>query len=310
MAEVSRTPPLLLYFPQWQGSGDENLIFHGAEALMDCLKNDPVGNFTSIKVLPGIQTEREKASRRKTSHWIRNYGTLSLYHREAVKAIATHSPERIFTLGGDCGIEFAPISYLNSLYGREMAVIWLDAHADLNTPLTSPSKTYHGMVLRSLIETFEIMPQGRGEFEDSPRSGFLTSTVPKRLHPEQVFLAGVRDLDPAEYEYITNQGIRCIKCEQLEMEQGKLLVNLLKRAGFRKVYIHIDADVLNLNDFNSVMCPTPGGIRLQTLKEIIKDIKNAYGDCTVGGSLVEVIKSNDNNVSYSGIAEVFTSLLR
>lgn len=85
-------------------------------------------------------------------------------------------------------------------------------------------------------------------------------------------------------------------------------MNLLRSGGFSKFYIHIDVDVLNLNDFNSVMCPTAGGIYTQTLEGEIKDIKEADGVCVVGGNLVEVTKTNDDNVPYRDVATVVASL--
>jgi arginase len=45
----------------------------------------------------------------------------------------------------------APISYLNKLYGGDLAVVWFDAHGDLNSPATSVSQNFHGMPLRCLL---------------------------------------------------------------------------------------------------------------------------------------------------------------
>jgi arginase len=305
---MSLDSPLLLYFPQWQGSGDEDMIFRGSETLKRFLANDLRVDLTTIGVPLQVETEDEQASQKANDHWIRNYSILSLYHRHAANTIVAHSPKRIFTLGGDCGIEFAPIRYLNSIYGGDLAVIWLDAHADLNTPLTSPSKTFHGMVLRALLETFEVTVQSPGEHEVNLISDFVTSTVTSPLLPKQVFLAGVRDLDPAEHEYITRQDIAVVECEELERHKGNVLVNMLRRGGFSKVYIHVDADVLSLKDFDSVMCPTAGGIHTQTVKEVFKDIKEADGIYVVGGSLVEVTDTNDDVVLYRDMAAIFALL--
>ncbi|CAI7644890.1 unnamed protein product [Penicillium glandicola] len=305
---MSHDSPLLLYFPQWQGSGDEDLIFRGSETLKGFLASDLGVNLTTIGAPPHIKTEDEQASQKANSDWIRNYSILSLYHRHAANTITANSPKKIFTLGGDCGIELAPIRYLNSIYGGDLAVVWLDAHADLNTPSTSPSKTYHGMILRALLETFEVTDQVPGELVVNPVPDFVTSTVTSPLLPKQVFLAGVRDLDPAEKEYIARQDIAVVKCEELEHHQGNVLVDMLRKGGFSKVYIHVDADVLSLGDFDSVMCPTPGGIRTRTLKEVIKDIKQADGIEVVGGSLVEVTNTNDDKVPYRDMATIFASL--
>jgi arginase len=284
------------------------MIFRGSETLRGCLENDPRVNLTTLDLLPEAETGYEQSLEKARGRWIHNYNILSLYHREAANNIAAHSPKRIFTLGGDCGVEITPIHYLKAIYGEELAVIWLDAHADLNTPSTSPSKTFHGMALRALLETFEGTNQGPCEPEVKFIPDFVTSTASSHLQPEQVFLAGVRDLDPAEHEYIARRDITVVECEELELNQGKLLVDLLRRGGFSKVYIHVDADVLSLEESSSVMCPTEGGIQIQTLKRVIKDIKEADGVCVVGGSLVEVTKTNDDNGQYTDMATVLTSL--
>lgn len=212
---MSHDSRLLLYFPQWQGSGDEDMIFRGSETLKGFLKNDLTVDLTAISVPPQIETEDEQAPQKASHNWIRNYSPLSLYYRHAANTIAAHSPKRIYTLGGDCGIELAPIRYLNSIYGGDLAVIWLDAHADLNTPSTSPSKTFHGMVLRALLETFEVTVQSPDEPEVNLIPDFVTSTVTSPLLPNQVFLAGVRDLDPPEHEYIARQDISVVECDEL-----------------------------------------------------------------------------------------------
>src|SRR5260370_10128057 len=90
-----------------------------------------------------------------------------------------NNPRRIFPLGGDCGIDVVPISFLNKRYDGDLAVIWLDAHADANTPQSSPSKTFHGMALRTLLG--EGVPQ-------------LAAASFSTLLPLQTFLAAVRDL--------------------------------------------------------------------------------------------------------------------
>jgi arginase len=116
---------------------------------------------------------------------------LSLLQIARAKILST-SPDRIFTLGGSCGIETLPVSYLNHKYGGDLAVVWLDAHADLNTPESSLSKHFHGMPLRTLL--------GEGDRHICEQSFSI-------LRADQIFLAGTRELDLAESELIKNQKI-------------------------------------------------------------------------------------------------------
>ncbi len=65
--------------------------------------------------------------------------------------IIDSKPDKISTIGGDCAVEIMPISYLNKIYQEDLCIIYIDAHADLNTPESSPSKAFHGMPLRTLL---------------------------------------------------------------------------------------------------------------------------------------------------------------
>jgi arginase len=65
---------------------------------------------------------------------------------------ALEAPEGpVLTVGGDCGVEVAPIGVARFRHGEDLGVLWFDAHPDLNTPTTSPSSAFHGMALRALF---------------------------------------------------------------------------------------------------------------------------------------------------------------
>ncbi|MBV1909658.1 MAG: arginase family protein [Kangiellaceae bacterium] len=61
------------------------------------------------------------------------------------------TPSRIMKVGRSCGAKAAPVSYLDNIDKGQTAIIWFDAHGDLNTPESSPSGHFHGMVLRTLL---------------------------------------------------------------------------------------------------------------------------------------------------------------
>ena len=59
--------------------------------------------------------------------------------------------DKIATLGGDCGVDMIPISYLNKKYKCGLGIFWIDAHADIHTPESSPSQNFHGMPIRIMM---------------------------------------------------------------------------------------------------------------------------------------------------------------
>lgn len=94
------------------------------------------------------------------------------------------------TFGGDhamAGGSIAGLVRAKKAQGRT-GLIWIDAHPDLNTPETSPSKSWHGMPVAALL--------GRGD-PDFTAIGSNAAGVPA-LRPEHVCLMGIRDIDQGE----------------------------------------------------------------------------------------------------------------
>lgn len=101
-------------------------------------------------------------------------------------------------LGGDHAIAIPTFSAIANHYkekGSEIGLIWFDAHADINTPATSPSGNLHGMPLATLL--------GHG---DSGLVG-LCGYSPK-LDPKYLAHVGARDVDPGERSNIHELGLR------------------------------------------------------------------------------------------------------
>jgi len=101
-------------------------------------------------------------------------------------------------LGGDHAIAIATFSAIASHYkeqGTEIGLIWFDAHADINTPETSPSGNIHGMPLAALL--------GHGNDELVNLCGY----APK-LNSKYFAHIGARDIDPGERRQIEALGLR------------------------------------------------------------------------------------------------------
>ncbi len=144
-------------------------------------------------------------------------GTLAINRTEVcLKTIAERMAERFRTqtekhtiivefpedfpiiLGGDHSIAIGTFSAISKFYhskGQSIGLIWFDAHADMNTPETTPSGNLHGMPLAVLL--------GFGEQTLTELGGF----APK-LNPKFLAHIGARDVDPGERELIHKLGLR------------------------------------------------------------------------------------------------------
>jgi arginase len=150
---------------------------------------------------------------------------------EQSAAIADGLPVRPLVLGGCCCSHVGAIRGLARRHGR-IAVVWLDAHGDLNTPETSPSGNEWGMPLRMAID------------EGSVRT-------------EDVALVGARDLDPPEQDYISARGI--------DDDLGRAL------DGVVGAYIALDVDVLEPGVVSCFM-PFPGGPGVEEVESTLRDV--------------------------------------
>ncbi|WCB95417.1 Formimidoylglutamase [Baekduia alba] len=170
-------------------------------------------------------------------------------HLDAVRrTLGQLDPSRTLTLGGDCTVEVAPVSHLAARH-PELRVLWIDAHADLNDPATSPSGLAHGMPLRLLL--------GDGHPD------LLPATT---LSPDRCALVGVRDIDPAERELITRRDIAWF-ADPASHEVATWLP-----AG-APVYLHLDLDVLDPAIWPAVALPTPRGSSVQELAALIAAVR-------------------------------------
>jgi len=150
---------------------------------------------------------------------------------EQVATQARTLPERPLVLGGCCCSHIGAIRGLAARGGR-LAVVWFDAHGDLNTPETSPSGNAWGMPLRMAID-----------------SGAVAAA--------DVALVGARNLDPPEVAYMGDAGID----DDLDRALG----------GCDRVYVAFDVDVLRPGEL-AVFMPEPDGPTLDEVETLLRDV--------------------------------------
>jgi len=249
--------PFKLLCPEWQG-GPSDSVHRGTHWL-------------AAELMHGAPDAVVDAPLDESAPDAGGVHSLSLIARHFAAAAAMldqHRPGHLLMVGGTCGVEAAPVSYLNHLYRGDLAVLWFDAHADMNTPATSPSGNFHGMVLRTLL--------GDGPPE-------LTARMPRTLLPSQVFLVGVRYLDPAEARFIAQSGIGTYPVETLASAEN--LCRAIEAAGLRRLYVHFDVDVINPDEFPDALMHAPGGPSLGDLAACLRRLTDSFE--IVGTSVVE-----------------------
>ena len=151
-------------------------------------------------------------------------------------------------LGGDHSIALGTLGGLASRRGPG-AVLWFDAHGDLNTPETTPSGNVHGMPLAAAL--------GRG----GPGFASPSLTLPA-LARERVSVIGARDLDAGERALIEQLGLAVHTMSELDRRGIETVVReALERAATASfVHISLDMDGLDPDVAPGVGTPVRGGL--------------------------------------------------
>jgi arginase family enzyme len=150
---------------------------------------------------------------------------------EQTTALASALPTRPLVLGGCCCAHVGAIRGLASRTDR-LAVVWLDAHGDLNTPESSPSGNLWGMPLRMAIDAGSVSPG-------------------------DVALVGARCLDPPEVSYLAAVGIDADVDRALSTATA--------------MYVALDADVLRPGELECFM-PEDGGPTLAEVEASFREL--------------------------------------
>ena len=156
-------------------------------------------------------------------------------------------------IGGDHSIAMGTISGTSSFYRKKnqsIGLIWVDAHADMNTPASSPTGNLHGMPLSTLL--------GKGIPQLVELGGFTG-----KLRPENVALIGIRTLDHEEKRICRESGIRYFTMREID-ERG--MAAIMKEAvavaskGTSGIHLSFDVDGIDPLYAPGVSTPVTGGL--------------------------------------------------
>ena len=156
-------------------------------------------------------------------------------------------------LAGNCMNSIGIVAGL----GRDVGVVWLDAHPDFNTPDGSLSGFADGMGLSILTGT-----SWKALRESVPRY----RAVPE----ENVVLIGIRDITPPEQERLDVSEIQVLLPHEATDRIAEAIERLRERA--EDVYLHVDLDVLDPSEGRVNEYAAEGGLSAAALEEVIRAV--------------------------------------
>ena len=262
---------LRLLYPQWQGGDiaalvpelnkeDSSLGYYLGAELLEFLEPKNVTSKTA-KVPISLEYNRE------SKNGILNYDEILSQSKAALEILNAQKPDKILTLGGECSVSIVPFSYLANKYKDDVAIVWIDAHKDLNLQ----GDKYQGYHAMALAATFGLID----------KEG-IAKILPAHFSPKDSILVGVRDFE-GKKERCEEIGVKVLSPE--ESRDSTKLLEWLKSRGKSKVVVHFDLDVLDPSELIMAVGVVENGLKIAEVVNLINAINTNYD--LVGLSIAE-----------------------
>ena len=218
------------------------------------------------------------------------------YLREIVRACERLAPrvESILdaqafpiVVGGDHSIALGTVTGVASHFrkrGEKIGLVWIDAHADMNTADSSPSGNIHGMPLSGLL--------GYGH----PRLVNIGGFAPK-VDPAHTAIVGIRSVDDDERELVIRSGVHYYEMMKIDARgMGEVITEILENVsrGTGGVHVSLDVDGIDPEYAPGVGTPVPGGINMREAHLIMEVLADSGRICSMEVAEVNPILDTAN----------------
>lgn len=174
-----------------------------------------------------------------------------------------NSTEKLLNIGGDHSIAIGSIAALLKAYQDDLLVLWIDAHADINTPMDSKSKNLHGCPVALLMD-----------LDDCRRiDGFdwmAKESIPI-LKPSQICYIGLRDVEDKEVAMLKKHNILYYSMTDVDKAGihatiASAMEKLQPENANRKIHVSFDVDALDPQYAPSTGTPVRGGLTYREVR--------------------------------------------
>ncbi|RYY97096.1 MAG: arginase [Chitinophagaceae bacterium] len=203
-------------------------------------------------------------------------GVASMYEKVS-KAVLETMKSNFFpvVLSGDHSIAGATIAGIKMAKPKsKLGVIWIDAHADLHTPYTTPSGNMHGMPLSLSINednaesaVHQLDPETTKYWNGLKNLGKI---APKVL-PEDIVFIALRDFEREEKALIDKYGIKVISTKEVRSKGPENIVRAVTRylSDCTDIYVSFDVDSLDSSISKGTGTPVSNGLREREAEDLV-----------------------------------------
>ena len=163
-------------------------------------------------------------------------------------------------IGGDHSVAMGSLAALGEFYGaEELAVVYIDAHADINTEETSQTACIHGMDLAAACGLCcDELTVGKNRVN---------------LRGRNLHIIGGRSIDDPEWGIMGRQGVHLYSAEEVRLcGLENVLSRVIPRLKGKRVHISFDVDSLDPTEFRATGYLIPGGLTLAQVRTIVQAV--------------------------------------
>ena len=206
-------------------------------------------------------------------------GVVSMYDKVS-KAVADSLKNNFFpvVISGDHSTSGATIAGIKIARPKsKLGVIWIDAHADLHTPYTTPSGNMHGMpVALSIAEDNEESAVHELDPETVQQWNYLKNIgkISPKVLPEDVVYISLRDFEKEEKNLIDKYGMKVITTKEVRSKGPENIVRALTRyfSDCTDIYVSFDVDSLDSSISKGTGTPVSNGLREREAEDLVSKL--------------------------------------
>jgi len=196
---------------------------------------------------------------------------------------AGHVP---LVLGGDHSIAMGTLAGVTRARGRAPGVLWIDAHGDINTPISSPSGNVHGMPVHYALEAHSVSP-------------------------ERIVFIGLRDVDEGEKRAIRELGVKAFTMSDIDrLGMATVIAEALAIAadGPGSLHVSFDMDGIDPAEAPGVGTPVRGGLSCREAHLLMEGVaaSGALGSLEI--TEINPILDNQNQTAILAVELVLSAL--
>ncbi|MGE0771398.1 MAG: arginase [Cyclobacteriaceae bacterium] len=188
-------------------------------------------------------------------------------------------------MAGDHSTAYGTIAGIKKAHPKKrLGVIWIDAHADIHTPYTTPSGNMHGMPLAMAcdIDNLECkVNDPKGQTVDYWEQIKNVGLPGAKIYPEDIVYVAVRDLEKPENYLINKYGMGFITTEEVKkLGPSKVASDVLKMLDHCDlIYISFDVDSIDSRFSTGTGTPVPNGLTVEEAKLLNQELAKSQKVC-------------------------------